>query len=872
MLLGLTLFRAEPVRSEAPADSLEISSRFSSSELSPNDEVTLTLSLEDAGDLHFFSGVLGFDSDVVEVIDFKNIGLTDPGIHFDGALNSDQLGFAVSRAGSDPINKTGDFLSATFRVKPLAAGDQIDIIITSTEMSDSQDNDLPFVLGDPPPLTLVPGIGITELTVDSAQEITEGESFTAHGRIYANGVTPDTTKWSDLEVQIGLQQTIGTPGSWTESVWSPATLHTLEETSDPEGIEDDPDAERFAYARADLARRLEPSTYHLAIRSRLDGETGWHYGGVESFEPEGSTTLPTLEVLEQPVYRYALGEWLFSRDQWTPERATVANDSARFYGSNRKPLPDTPERSESGGTDWLQVDGWDRDPVGEVDGEPQKAIQTILSTEGFTNLTLSGLHTGTSAGPAEFLVELSLDGQSWDPLPGGTIDLITESTVRLENLPIPVKYEDQKTLWIRWRQRATGRIDEQDAPISSSSYFRLADIALHGENPEPERIEIHPGDANGDQTVDATDVLTLAHYWRVHGPAPAYDYIEFEQRTVEAWLPRPATHADTNGDGVVDHRDLKAIGLHFGQTVPEDGDGGPGPSGLMESPLVDESSGNHSDSSSNEPLASLTLPPMKQGEERLVYLSTREPLDFKGVAATLKLGDRTFDPDTKNQMTTPSTHSQNIQQATPNSRHPTANRQTPSWSLHLDRLPDGAEVWREESRLLEFAAKDPGNPSRQAVAWSLQGRHESIRDPQLTVLRITATESWEAPRTLHLEQLTLSEEEGALLVPDAIEMSLSESEPPGMGFPDEEEVTLYPNYPNPANSATHIRFYLPEPGKVRLDLFDITGRRVHTPLHGERPAGLHTLTLDASSLASGIYLYRLVSDGEVRTRKMVLIR
>ena len=83
---------------------------------------------------------------------------------------------------------------------------------------------------------------------------------------------------------------------------------------------------------------------------------------------------------------------------------------------------------------------------------------------------------------------------------------------------------------------------------------------------------------------------------------------------------------------------------------------------------------------------------------------------------------------------------------------------------------------------------------------------------------------------------------------------------------------LEPNYPNPFNPVTTIRYAVPEAGPVRLDVFDLLGRRVAVLVDGFRAAGSHTAVFDAARLPSGTYLYRLRAAGRVETRTMVLVK
>jgi hypothetical protein len=96
----------------------------------------------------------------------------------------------------------------------------------------------------------------------------------------------------------------------------------------------------------------------------------------------------------------------------------------------------------------------------------------------------------------------------------------------------------------------------------------------------------------------------------------------------------------------------------------------------------------------------------------------------------------------------------------------------------------------------------------------------------------------------------------------------------GVAAGGEEPVTfrLDQNYPNPFNPVTTIRYAVPQPGAVRLEVFDVLGRRVALLADGVRQAGEHTAVFDAALLPSGLYLYRLQSGGRISTRTMMLVR
>lgn len=87
-----------------------------------------------------------------------------------------------------------------------------------------------------------------------------------------------------------------------------------------------------------------------------------------------------------------------------------------------------------------------------------------------------------------------------------------------------------------------------------------------------------------------------------------------------------------------------------------------------------------------------------------------------------------------------------------------------------------------------------------------------------------------------------------------------------------DRVLLGQNYPNPFNPVTVIRYTLPVPSDVRLEVFTVTGQRVALLLSGMQNEGAHTISFDASDLASGVYLYRLTTGQETITRKMMLLK
>lgn len=83
---------------------------------------------------------------------------------------------------------------------------------------------------------------------------------------------------------------------------------------------------------------------------------------------------------------------------------------------------------------------------------------------------------------------------------------------------------------------------------------------------------------------------------------------------------------------------------------------------------------------------------------------------------------------------------------------------------------------------------------------------------------------------------------------------------------------LNQNYPNPFNPSTTIPFELFEASNVRMEVYDMLGRRVALLVNETLQAGRHTAVFDAGSLPSGVYIARLQAGGVVFSRKMLLVK
>jgi len=85
------------------------------------------------------------------------------------------------------------------------------------------------------------------------------------------------------------------------------------------------------------------------------------------------------------------------------------------------------------------------------------------------------------------------------------------------------------------------------------------------------------------------------------------------------------------------------------------------------------------------------------------------------------------------------------------------------------------------------------------------------------------------------------------------------------------DYALFQNYPNPFNPSTKISFDMPKAGDYKITVYNVTGQKV-TELVGTAAAGRKTIELNMESNASGVYFYKLETEGFTATKKAVLLK
>jgi len=87
-----------------------------------------------------------------------------------------------------------------------------------------------------------------------------------------------------------------------------------------------------------------------------------------------------------------------------------------------------------------------------------------------------------------------------------------------------------------------------------------------------------------------------------------------------------------------------------------------------------------------------------------------------------------------------------------------------------------------------------------------------------------------------------------------------------------QEMELFQNVPNPVMDNTSISFYLPKDGKVKLTVSNTLGQEVMTLSEEDYKKGMHTIAMDASSLSTGVYFYKLEANNTSITKQLTLVK
>jgi hypothetical protein len=162
----------------------------------------------------------------------------------------------------------------------------------------------------------------------------------------------------------------------------------------------------------------------------------------------------------------------------------------------------------------------------------------------------------------------------------------------------------------------------------------------------------------------------------------------------------------------------------------------------------------------------------------------------------------------------------------------------------------------------------------------VSARNPDMSIPDVTVSNMPSTATYD-PETKHFfwivdegnpSPMTYTAIRGDIEISTQVEFRSESFTVDNEGEVIPEAFLLAQNYPNPFNPSTVISYQLAESSKVKLEVFDMLGRKVAVLVNTRVAAGAHSVNFDASNLSSGMYIYRLQADNFLQTRKMMLIK
>lgn len=809
------------------------------------------------------------------------------------ALPDGSLGASISST-TGVMNDDGSLIHMRFRIRadaPAGSGhfsaDAIEFTDPDGQLLDvsppeSVSAEIPAYLSDagllePGPLT-----------------IARGTDQHVRFRLRASGITTDDIDdGARLTAELGIVEAPAPalPADWHQASWLPLTYTG---TSDGEYL-----------LEADFPIDQAVGAWQLIGRFQLDDQSpvyagfssdgGGIWNGDQYIAPVVTVTAP----------RVTVAEWTFGGSSWTagtglypnlhpdsPARMTL--QGAQFTGwtggvdnqapnTNRWHLETDPEAGESGeeqaGGDGETGDSGDIGGNESADGtqdqiQHEKYWSARLAATGYGQLSLRFHMSGSGTGPRDFRLYYRVaahddsDGDdqtssSWIAVPGGDIQVGTSWSEY--NLTLPEDASDAGTLLIRWVR--TGETSINEGEIGTSGTNRLDDVLVTGVPLDLSEIAVWPGSTSSEGTVSEADVLNLARYWMSTGPERVPRRIEWAPQPVTRWIPVAAGYADTNGDGLVDYRDLLAIGRNFGQTTgtdPQQNIAGQTLSATQTPHDTDQSGGNQDFLPAA--LVSRTLPRLAANETVRVVLQAASQVRLLGLGTRFSLD--LLPPE--------------------------------AWELVEFSPVDWAREWESQKRLIRFhhgrtPATVEGNNEedgyhtrnkhntdfQSANSWSAAWAHAGMTDPvmstDLVAVTIRARNDWETEPVLRLHRITLATADGLVDRPDTEKWKLVRRDHTVDAEREKIEdiprtTRIHGNYPNPFNPSTTLSFDLHEAGKVRLGVYDGLGRRVATLTDARLDAGTHERFWDASRHASGMYIIRLQTQHTTQTRQIMLVK
>lgn len=885
LLTGLNSDNSQLVAGEPYTGRVELS--CDAAHLLPGTGCDLILSVDSINALQYAGIELTYDStrfgfEQMEPGAFFN----NEAVHIADHLSNGTLAASVSSTTGEK-DGGGELMILRFRIRDHAPSGGTSFTLTHTEFTDQNETPLtvdidPVAAAEIPPYIIDAG-----MTGPGPVTIGRGSTETLFFRLQGEGITGAMIDEGRLTTVVGIinadelsaefsgDPTAVDPAGWPAQTGAGETWSALTYA----GSSDD-----TFFFEADFPPDQPTGDWLTAGRFRVDDQP-YRYAGYSEDGGgfwDGESYITTEVTVTTP--RVTLVHWSFDGENLSPDTGLFDNlvpDSLASFALHG--AADNGWTSGSGGRA-PNSNNWHPE-TDEQENTVEKYWAAKLTTTGYRQLDLSFQMNGSGTGPRDFELVYCINSAPCEPLPGGVVQSGESWSGYQISLPAEAAGADE--LELRWMR--TGPVSISGADISTSGTNRIDEVTITGVTQDETEVEVRPGDADGSGEVTAEDVTMLAWYWMSRGPARVPQSVDWINHPVIRWLPEAAGHADTNGDGLVDYRDIMAIGRNFG-AVTDAGSGEQQKMAAMErrrtnsrgdqvvnsrntqsinpgNVLVHNPNGGKytvpadakradyveiqaKDSRNTGSLLTLDLPQLSRGNTLTLQLASGPTRPLLGLSAQIDL----------------------------------AGLPVIAWSISEAIPGSWSDEWRSNGRLLSFQHHhDPESDATAEPGWSGAWAHKGVTSPveadELFTLTLRAEMDWQQPPQLQLQRISIMDGRGRHHTPDPETLTLltGERKEPGKKPELPHQTRLHPNYPNPFNPVTVIPYEIA--GKahttavpVRLTIYDALGRRITTLIDREMKPGYYEAAFDAPDLSSMIYIYRLETPGITLTRKMTLLK
>ncbi|MCI0555612.1 MAG: cohesin domain-containing protein, partial [Anaerolineae bacterium] len=344
-------------------------------------------------------------------------------------------------------------------------------------------------------------------------------------------------------------------------------------------------------------------------------------------------------------------------------------------------------------------------------------------------------------------------------------------------------------------------------------------------------IPVWPGDTDNNGTVNQADVLRIGLHWNQTGPRRLTTGCGWTDQSATPWTPLNATYADCNGDSIVNQADILCIGLNWQKTH------------TLSLSVLPSRTDFLMESSGTSPLVPvLKYSAVNEYDVEIMVGDAQNPVEnLFGISYVVR-----YDPT---KLRIPLPHNSTVMPGD------FLGANLPVWFTNVDTL----------------AGKISIGMSRAGVPNGVSGTGKLAN----IKFRLTASAQIGQTTQIRIEDVAANDQHGnpITLAPQSTDIVVSVEEFDALPG----QFVLYQNYPNPFNPETTIKFALPKPSHVKIQIYNMLGQPVRKLLDENVQAGERSVKWDSrdeqgSEVPSGVYLYKIEADNFTATRKLLLTR